>query len=76
MPREDASAKARRLLAEGRVTVRRLADDAIEANVHGDSARVYHVCWSPRCWDCGCDAASIRCSHVRAVQLVVLEPRG
>src|SRR6478736_4372513 len=72
MPHEDAATKAKRLLAEGAVTVRRLADDAIEARVRGDSARVYDVRWSPAGWSCPCDASMARCSHVRSVQLIVL----
>jgi hypothetical protein len=43
MVREDVGAKAKRLLGEGRVTIRLLTDDAIEANVRGDSARLYEV---------------------------------
>jgi uncharacterized Zn finger protein len=73
MPREDAQTKARRLVAEGRVTIRRVSDDAIVANVRGDSAMVYIVTWSPAGWSCSCPAIG-RCSHTRAVQLVVLEP--
>jgi hypothetical protein len=45
MPREDA-AKARRLLAEGRITLRELSDDRIRAEVRGDSARLYLVEWT------------------------------
>jgi hypothetical protein len=71
--RENAQAKARRLLTEGRVTLRRFGPDAIVARVRGDSAREYLVVWDPTGWHCPCDAAG-RCSHVLAVQLVVLEP--
>lgn len=73
MMREDAATKARRLLSEGRVTIGLLSDDEIRAEVRGDSARTYAVIWSPGGWSCPCDALS-RCSHVRAVQLVTLEP--
>jgi hypothetical protein len=72
--REDARARAKRLLAEGRVTIRRIGPDGILARVRGDSAREYLVAWDPAGWACPCDAA-IRCSHIIAVQLVVvLEP--
>lgn len=74
MPREDAAAKARRLLAEGRVTVRTITTDQIVAEVRGDSARAYSTRWDPGGWHCDCDALS-RCSHVRAVQLITLEPK-
>jgi hypothetical protein len=69
--REDASVKARRLLGEGRVTIRFVGDDRIWASVRGDTAEVYAVEWTPEGWWCSCPAAS-RCSHVRAVQLVTL----
>jgi hypothetical protein len=71
--REDSRAKAIRILGEGRVTIRRLSDDVIEADVLGDSARLYVVTWTPAGWACPCDALT-RCSHIRAVQLVVLVP--
>lgn len=72
--RENATAKARRLLTEGRVTIRTLRDDLILAEVRGDSARRYEVVWEPAGWSCPCDAISPRCSHVMATQLVTLEP--
>jgi hypothetical protein len=71
--REDAQTKAARLAGSGRCIVRRVADDSIVANVRGDSAMVYIVTWSPAGWSCSC-AALGRCSHIRAVQLVTLEP--
>jgi uncharacterized Zn finger protein len=69
--RESAAVKARRLLGEG--TIRRVGTDVIVARVRGDSAREYLVSWDPAGWACPCDALG-RCSHVIAVQLVVLEP--
>lgn len=72
--REDAQVKARRLLASGRVTLRRLDEDVIVAAVRGDSARVYLTGWDPSGWWCSCPAQR-RCSHIRALQLVTLEPR-
>ena len=71
--RENAALKARRLLTEGRLTIRTIGPDAIVANVRGDSARVHVVVWDPTGWFCPCDAIG-RCSHILAVQLVVLEP--
>ncbi len=73
--RENAAAKARRLLAEGRVTVRSIGVDEIVAVVRGDSAREYEVRWDPAGWSCPCEAGRA-CSHVQAVKLVVLEPIG
>jgi uncharacterized Zn finger protein len=69
--RENAYAKARRLLAEGRVTVQFVGDHEIRAHVRGGTAEVYAVTWSPDGWACSCPALG-RCSHVRAVQLVTL----
>jgi uncharacterized Zn finger protein len=73
VPREDAQAKAARLAGSGRTTIRHVSDDAIVANVRGDSAMVYIVTWSPAGWSCSCPALG-RCSHIRAVMLVLLEP--
>ncbi|MGZ5296847.1 MAG: hypothetical protein ACXWYT_08030 [Actinomycetota bacterium] len=72
--RENAATKARRLLTEGRLTVRTVTENVIEASVHGDSALVYITRWDRGGWTCTCDARS-RCSHVQALMLVVLEPR-
>lgn len=72
--RETAQVKAVRLVGSGRVTVRRIEPDLIVAVVRGDSAREYGVSWAPSGWACTCPALS-RCSHVRAVMLVVLEPK-
>ena len=72
--RENAQDKARRLLTEGRVTVRTITADMIVASVRGDSALVYETRWDRGGWTCTCDARS-RCSHVQALMLVTLEPR-
>jgi uncharacterized Zn finger protein len=73
---ENAQVKAVRIVGSGRVTIRHVADDAIVANVRGDSAAIYVVTWSPAGWSCSClsPALPARCSHARAVQLVTLEP--
>ena len=73
MPRENAAAKARRLLGEGRVMVQFAVGGLIEADVRGDSGHVYHVLHSPGKWSCPCEARG-RCSHVRAVMLVAAVP--
>lgn len=78
--REEVAAKARRLLGEGRITLRVLSDDAIVAEVRGDSARRYRAGWNAGGWWCECPHGIVqrpaRCSHVRGLQLVVLEPVG
>jgi uncharacterized Zn finger protein len=55
------------------MTLRRIGPDAIVAKVRGDTAREYVVVWDPTGWRCPCDAVG-RCSHIIAVQLIVLEP--
>jgi hypothetical protein len=71
--REDARTKARRLLSEGRVTLRRIGPDAIVARVRGDSAREYLVTWDRQAGIGPFDALG-PCSHILATQLVVVEP--
>jgi uncharacterized Zn finger protein len=77
--RENAAAKARRLLAEGRV---RVVDvdvraDSVAAEIRGESGFIYSVGRGEGGrWSCPCAALGSRCSHVQAVQLVVaFEPR-
>ena len=68
--RESVSTKARRLLCEGRVAVRRAATDTFEADVHGDTA-TYRVRWRRGGgWWCSCPSSTARCSHAHAVALV------
>jgi hypothetical protein len=72
--RENAAAKARRLLAESRVAVTKVTGPEIDAIVRGDSARMYLVQHRPGWWTCPSDAVSALCSHVQAVQLVTVVP--
>ena len=76
MARESAFLKARRLLAEGRIAVRRADDRVLVASVRGDSAQLYHAGFEGGSWFCTCAhaAPSTRCSHVLALMLVWLEP--
>jgi len=77
MPRESAFLKARRLLAEGRITIRRADDRMLTAEVRGDSARVYRAGFADGVWYCTCahSAHSTRCSHVVALHLLWVEPQ-
>ena len=71
--REDAATKARRLLVEGRLRVQRV-DEGVgtaRASCRGDSGAIYHVGRENGRWLCSCPALT-RCSHVRALQLVVV----
>jgi uncharacterized Zn finger protein len=71
VPRENAMAKARRLLAEGRLIVTAVDGRNIDAVVRGDSAELYSVTHRSGSWACDC-AALGRCSHVQALMLVTL----
>ncbi len=73
--REDAERRSVRLLATGRVMIRRLDDRGLLAHVRGDSGQVRTVIYGFCRWTCDCPARS-RCAHVRAVQKVVAVPQG
>ena len=76
MSRENAEAKARRYLAEGRLQVERVDGDAVLARCLGDEGDTYHVRWNDarRVWRCDCPDFSPRCSHVLALARVVRKP--
>ena len=72
MTRETIPAKARRLLAEGRVTVTRVVGDVVDAVCAGDTG-VYQLGHDPaRGWWCSCPVRPGRCSHVEALRLVTI----
>jgi uncharacterized Zn finger protein len=66
--RESKEEKAVRYLAEGRVKVRAVSADGVEADVRGSKA--YKTTREGKRWTCDCPAWQRRCSHVIAVQLV------
>ena len=71
---ENAEAKGRRLLTEGRLTVTMLVHRGlIIAECKGDSGAVYHLKYDPlfKEWSCSCPALGKRCSHLVALKLVV-----
>jgi hypothetical protein len=75
--RENAEAKARRYLTEGRVRVIACDEAAgtIVAEVRGNGA-IYAAGHGPAGWACDCDAKSKNCAHILALKLVtVLELR-
>ena len=79
MTRENAAAKARRLLVEGRIRILSASEDDgfVSAEVRGDSARVYTVSHEANDggWRCDCATRGV-CSHIAAVQLIVVcQPR-
>jgi hypothetical protein len=74
---ENAAAKARRLLSEGRLRVVKCGDPSkpglIVASCRGDSGEIYNLGFDPdrKQWRCQC-AAKGKCSHVQALQLVAV----
>ena len=74
MPRENAAAKARRLLIEGRVNIIRRVGPELLAEIRGDSGEVYQAGHEPGRWWCSCPAVDT-CSHVRALMLVAVVVR-
>jgi hypothetical protein len=74
--RENAAAKARRLLAESRVMVVRAGSDGLLALVRGDTGVLREVTWdAEHGFRCDCPAIG-PCAHGRAVAAVVLIPPG
>lgn len=82
MTRESADVKARRYLAEGRLTVvavNPFERAAVVATCRGDSGELYDLGYdaSRGEWRCTCEAARTfrrTCSHLRALQLVTVRP--
>lgn len=77
----NAEEKAHRLLAEGRLTIERVDGGVIVASCRGYSGgEIYRLGFDPRDggeWRCTCEASSKfrrRCSHLIALQLVVVRP--
>jgi hypothetical protein len=69
--RENAAAKARRLLLEGRIRVRLVHRGRVRVEVRGDSGRVHNVMFTNGEWHCSCEAQRPGCSHMRATWLVI-----
>ena len=69
--REGADTKGRRYLAEGRLTVTRVEGDRVHAECKGQGA-VHRLGHDARGWWCSCPARTT-CSHLVALQLVVVE---
>jgi hypothetical protein len=69
--------KARRLLIEGRLTVRWVDKDDgfVYATCKGDSGGEYNLGYDPKRkqWRCSCEARTT-CSHLKALQLVTVTP--
>jgi uncharacterized Zn finger protein len=74
MPRENARDRGRRLVAEGRLVIRRVNEEEILAVCRGDSGEVHELGYYPNGgWWCDC-VARTRCAHLVALMLVVVTP--
>jgi uncharacterized Zn finger protein len=71
--RENAEAKGRRYLAEGRLTVEWVDDVEVRATCLG-AGEVYRMGYTPGGWWCDCPALG-RCAHLVAIQLVAVRPQ-
>ncbi len=78
--REPLDVKARRYLGEGRLTLHRVDVDGpvVEATCRGSGA-LYALGFDGFAgegggWFCSCPARSSQCSHLLALQLVVVRP--
>lgn len=67
--RENAAAKARRYLTEGRLVVSLVHADRVRATCRGDG-RIYELNVDNDTWTCSCDAKG-RCSHLLALGSVI-----
>jgi uncharacterized Zn finger protein len=70
--RENADAKGRRYLAEGRLIVDHISGGTVSASCRGDGE--IHRCGhdDARQWWCTCPARSDHCAHLVALRLVTI----
>ena len=70
MSRENSETKALRYLCEGRVRIRVVTPELVEAEVQGSAEVAYKTRREGRLWSCTCPAWQRQCCHVRAARLV------
>ena len=70
--RENAEAKGRRYLLEGRLVIEQVNSRQVVASCRG-AGRVYQVTCRRGAWACTCPALG-RCAHLVALQLVTNAP--
>jgi uncharacterized Zn finger protein len=76
MSRETAATKAVRYLAEGRLTVLRVAGDDVQAVCKGDG-EIYRLGHDLRGgWFCNCPARTDGCCHLIALRAVTVRRSG
>jgi hypothetical protein len=71
--REDARTRGRRLVAEGRLLVRRVEGREVSAICRGESGAIHELGFSRGLWFCSCPARG-PCAHLYAAWLVVASP--
>lgn len=72
MARENAEAKGRRYLIEGRLTIRYVGPEGVRAHCKG-GGEFYRLGYEHGGWWCSCPAVR-QCSHLVALQLVTVRP--
>ena len=74
MTTETEHEKARRYLADGRLTIRQFNRAAVVAFVVGEhSGLTYRTEWDPDTgWTCNCISRERLCAHIRALRLVTV----
>jgi hypothetical protein len=76
MTPETVESKARRYLAEGRLTVTHVLGDQLAAVCMSESGP-YDLGHTPgRGWFCSCPVRADRCSHLTALMLVAIRKRS
>jgi hypothetical protein len=75
MSRENAAAKGRRYVSEGRLVIRQLDGQTVQADVRGGGA-IYSCGHDDRGWYCDCAALTDNCCHLHALRLVVAVKPG
>lgn len=75
VPRENASAKAARLLAEGRLIVHRAGPDTTSATCRGEGT-VHRLGYLGGTWWCSCRVRTDVCSHLIALRRVTAPDIG
>ncbi|MGI8615285.1 MAG: hypothetical protein ACR2L4_00660 [Actinomycetota bacterium] len=74
--RENARDRGRRLVAEGRLVIRRVNETQIDAVCRGDSGELHELGYHPDAgWWCDCRART-QCGHLYSLQLVTVAPGG
>ena len=70
MVRENASAKARRYLVQGRVVLDHVSKGSVRGHIRGDG-HIWKAVYDEGAWFCNCPARSDQCAHLQALRLVV-----